>query len=109
MIPKHTRTSLVWGISGLVLQTICYGLGKWLQTHDHTPWPAPQDWVPWILIGGVAVGTVLFILGLCDYAKAKGYSGFVGLLGFCSWPGLVIVAILPDRTKKPDSEPNSGG
>jgi hypothetical protein len=100
MIPKYTRTSLVWGISGLVLQTICYGLLKSLEVEHDTRLAAPHDWVAWALLGGLVVGTVLFILGLCDYAKAKGYSGFLGLLGFCSWPGLVIVAILPDRTKK---------
>jgi hypothetical protein len=99
MIAKYTRASLIWGISGLVLQTLCYGLLKSLEAKHHAQ-AMPRDWVAWALLSGMVLGTILFILGLCDYAKAKGYSGFLGLLGFCSWPGLVIVAILPDRTKK---------
>jgi hypothetical protein len=100
MIAKYTRTGLIWGISGLILQTVCYALLKSIQPQHHAHQAVPPEWVAYALLGGVVLGTVLFILGLCDYAKAKGYSGFWGLLGFCSWPGLVIVAILPDRTKK---------
>ena len=100
MIGKYIRTGLTWGITGVSLQTVCYILIKSLEARHETHLQAPPDWVAYLLLGGLVAGTVLYILGLCDYAKAKGYSGFLGLLGFCSWPGLVIVAILPDQTKK---------
>ena len=79
----------MFGISGLILQTVCYAVFKSIEPKLHTGQAVPRDWVGYALIGGLVLGTILFILGLCDYAKAKGYSGFWGLLGFCSWPGLV--------------------
>ena len=100
MIGKYLRTGLTWGITGVILQTVCYLLIKSVEAQHEAHNTAPHDWVAYLLLAGLVLGTVLYILGLCDYAKAKGHSGFLGLLGFCSWPGLVIVAILPDRTKK---------
>ena len=45
------------------------------------------------------IGFVLFIWGCASYAKGKGHSGFLGILGFLSLPGLIILALLPDRYK----------
>jgi hypothetical protein len=99
MNPKYTRTSLIAGISGLALQLGCYALVDFFATKAHAHRPVPPDWVAYTLIGGMLVGTVLFILAMCDFAKAKGYSGFLGLLGSFSCVGLLIIVILPDRTK----------
>jgi hypothetical protein len=61
----------------------------------------PPDWLAYALLGGFLAGSVLIILALCDFATAKGYSGFLGLLfGFCGCVGLIICACLPDRTKE---------
>ena len=49
---------------------------------------------------GITVSTILLILGLGYYAKSKGYAGALGLLGLLSCVGLIIVAVLPDKTKK---------
>lgn len=101
MNPKYTRTSLIVGISGIVLQTGCYALVKVLAARARDHLAAPPDWVAYTLRVGFLAGSVLIILALCDFAKAKGYSGFVDvLLGFCSCLGLVILALLPDRTKE---------
>jgi hypothetical protein len=82
------------------LQTGCYALVDYFDTKAHAHLPLPPDWVAYALMGGMLVGTVLFMLALCDFAKAKGYSGFLGLLGSFSCVGLLIIAFLPDRTKK---------
>jgi len=100
MNPKYTRTSLIAGISGLILQIACYALISSFDAKAHAHLPVPPDWVAYALMGGMLVGTVLFMLALCDFAKAKGYSGFLGLLGSFSCVGLLIIAFLPDRTKK---------
>jgi hypothetical protein len=42
-------------------------------------------------------GTVLLIIGLGYYARAKGHSGWWGMLGLLSCLGLIILAFLPDR------------
>jgi hypothetical protein len=101
MNPKYTRTSLIVGISGFTLQTGCYVLVKTFASQARAHQPVPPEWVAFALAGGVLVGSVMIILAMCDYAKAKGYSGFVGvLLGFCSCLGLLVLALLPDRTKE---------
>ena len=41
----------------------------------------------------------LFIWGCMQYAKAKGQSGWFGLLGFLSIIGLLVLFFLPDRHK----------
>ena len=89
------------GISGLILQVGCYVLVKVFAGRARAHLAVPPDWVGYVLMGGVVQGSVLLILALCDFAKAKGYSGFVGLLlGFCSCVGLLVLALLPDRTKE---------
>ncbi len=100
MNPKYTRTSLIVGISGLILQTVCYALAKTFAARARAHLPVPPEWVAYALMAGVLVGGILLILALCDFAKAKGYSGFVGiLLGLCSCLGLLVLVLLPDRTK----------
>jgi len=49
------------------------------------------------------LGTVLFIIGLCYYAKAKGRSGWWGLMGFLSLIGLIVLACLKDYNKQSKS------
>jgi hypothetical protein len=100
MNPKYTQTSLIAGISGLTLQLGCYALVDFFAVKSHAHKPVPAEWVAYALMGGMLMGTVLFMLALCDFAKAKGYSGFLGLLGSFSCLGLLIIAFLPDRTKK---------
>lgn len=53
------------------------------------------------------VGTILFFWGLASYAKGKGYSGAFGLLGLFSLLGLIILVIMPDKNKTPQSQEQS--
>lgn len=49
------------------------------------------------LVGYASLGC--FIYGLYNYAKAKGYSGWLALLGFLNILGLIILVVLPDKRK----------
>lgn len=53
-------------------------------------------WLAAIVIYG---GSLLFIWGLWNYAKGKGYKGVWGLLGLLSIFGFVVLALFPDRKK----------
>ncbi len=39
----------------------------------------------------------MLIIGLGYYAKAKGYSRWLGLLGLFSWVGIIVLAVLKDK------------
>lgn len=69
------KRSLWYGIPGLLFQTVGY-LG-----HP---------------IMGL-FGSVLLILGLAHYARAKGHSGWYGLLGLFSWLGILVLIALKDQ------------
>jgi hypothetical protein len=49
----------------------------------------------------ILAGFIMFIWGCSSYAVGKGYSQFLGILGFLSCLGLVILAVLPDKHKSP--------
>jgi len=46
------------------------------------------------------VGAGIFIWGCVNYALGKGYSPWVGALGLLSCIGLLVLVILPDKTKE---------
>lgn len=76
---RYTRLSLVIGIPGLVIQIAgAFGNMNFL----------------------TIVGGLMFIIGLAFYAKAKGQSGWWGLMGFLWLIGLLILAKLPDKSEK---------
>ena len=45
------------------------------------------------------IGSILFIIGCCFYAKGKGYNGAWGLLGLLSLIGLLILVCMKDKHK----------
>lgn len=45
--------------------------------------------------------SIVYFSGLYYYAKAKGYSGWLLLLGFLHLLGLIILVVLPDKMKQP--------
>jgi len=101
MIAAYSRKSLALGIPGLVLQIGCYYLLSNLVIFPKNPNTVPHATTGVLLELGMFAGNILFIIGLCFYAKSKGYSGLWGLLGVFSCIGLLILAILPDTTKSP--------
>jgi hypothetical protein len=44
-------------------------------------------------------GAITFIWGCGQYAKAKGYSPWFGLLGLLSIVGLIVLVLFPDKHK----------
>ncbi len=101
MIAEYNRKSLSIGIPGLALQIICL-LGSnlnvaYAKAHN----AAPSTVLGMVMMLGILVGDILLIIGLCYYAKGKGYTPVLGLLGLLSCIGLLILAVLPDKTKAP--------
>ena len=83
------RTSLLWGVPGLIVQTIAYMVA----TNTRSPILA----LFFLLL--TLVGTGLLLVGLAYYARAKGHSPWWCLAGLLSCIGIVVLAILPDRRK----------
>ena len=101
MIVKYSRISLFLCVPGLLIQTICIVVlnRMALNAMGQNSFPSPLLAVG--LEGGILAGNILLMIGLSYYARAKGYTAFLGLLGFLSCFGLVILALLPDKTKNP--------
>src|SRR5262245_3100716 len=97
MIPEYNRKSFLFALPGLGIQIICAVLRNDFSSERHAT-SLPQ-WAGWATSLGIVVGGVLFIIGLGYYARGKGYSMALGLLGFLSCLGLLILLVLPDRTK----------
>ena len=53
------------------------------------------------------VAAVLWFWGLSVYAKGRGYSPWLGALGLLSLIGLIILAVLPDRTLVAPNQPEN--
>jgi len=98
MIAKYNRKSLALGIPGLLLQLGCIFALNLIAAKVNSG-AAPPDSLALLFAAGFLVGALLLFIGLEFYAKAKGYSAVLGLLGLLSCIGLIILAVLPDKTK----------
>ena len=88
MLAEYKSKTWTFAIAGIVLQIAGSIISK-----------IPLiGWLVGIPVG--ALGTLLFIMGCCFYAKAKGYSWLFGLLGLLSFVGLIILYFLPDLHDK---------
>jgi hypothetical protein len=96
MIAKYNRKSLAFGIPGILLQT------GWLALIVVVGKPFPE-WVAPLFGFSLILGAMLWLVGTCYYAMAKGYQAAVGILGIFSWMGLLILFILPDKAKGQES------
>jgi hypothetical protein len=76
-------------IPGIILQIIGYAM------NDNAPELNPMA----VML--LLVGTVLAIIGFGYYARAKGRSMAWGLAGFLGLIGLVVLALLKDRSGDP--------
>jgi hypothetical protein len=95
MIQKYNRISLALGIPGLLLQIASQFI---VNLYKNPAAQMQSEILPIIATAGLMVGTVLLIIGLCYYAKAKGYSAVYGFLGLLSCIGLIILALMKDKT-----------
>lgn len=96
MIAEYNRKSLYWGIPGAFIQL--GGISVQASQASGNPGimmtPAELAGARFVLL----VGTVLLMIGLYYYAKAKGRNGFWGLFGFLGIIGVVVLACLKDIT-----------
>jgi hypothetical protein len=83
------RTSLRWGVPGLILQT----LGPVVALN------ADEPIVDLLALLSAVAGTVMWLVGLGYYAQAKGQSQWWGLVGFVSILGIAVLVFLPDKLK----------
>ena len=89
----------MFGVPGLALQIVCIIAINVIAGKAAGNGAMPPVGTIALFELGAGVGDILLIVGLCFYAKAKGYSPFLGLLGLLSCIGLLVLAILPDKTK----------
>ena len=86
------------GLPGLVLQLGGYASLPSLASNDPGLSLEAHKWMPVASEAGLLTGTILFVAGVYYYAKAKGYHGALGFIGLFSWVGLLIIALLPDKS-----------
>ncbi len=91
MIQEFNNKSNIYIGIGLLLQIFYRLIFPQLQFHDSLILNLLISWT----------GVIVFTLGCRYYAKSKGYSGWLGLLGFATLFGLIILFLLPDKTKVP--------
>jgi hypothetical protein len=80
MIKELNKKSIAYGVPGLLIQSA----GLFIH--------------PLISL----TGTVLLIIGLAYYSKAKGRSGYFGFFGLLSWIGIIVLLCLKDRNLTPE-------
>jgi len=91
MIARFNRLSLLWGVPGILIQIGGYIAGNVAGASSASQSP------PAITRLVVLLGTVLLIIGLAYYAKAKGRHPAWCLMGFLSIIGLIVLACLKDK------------
>lgn len=82
MIKGFNDISLAYGVPGILIQTIGLFINPIV----------------------VLVGTVLLVIGLGYYSKAKGHSGYFGLFGLLGLIGAIVLIALKDRHITPEEE-----
>ena len=103
MIAEYQKKSNIGVGVGFVMELA----GRVLMAVSGSSGSAPPS-VPLVALGAVIaiVGVVLFIWGCVQYSLGKGQSGWLGALGLLSCLGLIVLILLPDKTK---GGPPAGG
>lgn len=93
MDKKLNKVSLLWGVPGIVLQHLGFFMSGMFA----------EPLIALFFLFLSLVGTVLLLIGLGYYAKAKGHTPVWGLMGLLSCLGILVLALLPDRNiEQPD-------
>jgi uncharacterized membrane protein YjjP (DUF1212 family) len=82
MIARYNRWSFVFGAPGIILQIAGTFIGPWGPAYS-----------------SILLGTVLLMIGLGYYAKAKGQSFAWCAAGFLSVLGLLLLLLLEDKSE----------
>jgi hypothetical protein len=89
MIKRYNNLSFLYFIPGMILQLVGYVMTENSAEPNH------------LAVALLLIGTVLAFIGFGYYARAKGRSMLWGLFGFLSLVGLLILALLKDRSGDP--------
>lgn len=92
MIKRYNNLSFLFFIPGMIAQ-----VAGMIMSEEHAA-PDPIGILGVVLLLG---GTALVITGFGFYAKAKGRSPLWGLAGCIGLPGLLMLAVLKDRSGDP--------
>ena len=92
MIKRYNNLSFLFFVPGMVAQIAGLVMGP--KDVDH------ESFTPLVLALLIG-GTLLCFIGFGYYAKAKGRSMAWGALGFFSFPGLIALSLLKDRSGDP--------
>jgi hypothetical protein len=98
MNARYAIAALAVGLPAIGLQAVAYRAASSLATGKPF-FVASLDPLIVVLIGS-AVSTLMLAVALGLYARAKGQSVFLGLLAVFSCVGLLVVALLPDKTAR---------
>jgi len=96
MNARYAVAALAVGLPALGLQAVAYRAASSLAANQ--PFFLTAADPLWVALIGSAVSTLLLMVALGFYARAKGQSVFLGLLAVFSCVGLLVVALLPDKT-----------
>jgi hypothetical protein len=98
MNARYSVAALAVGLPALALQALAYRAASSLASNR--PFFLTAVDPLWVTLIGSALSTLLLMLALGLYARAKGHSVFLGLLAVLSCVGLLVVALLPDKTAR---------
>jgi hypothetical protein len=89
VIKRYNNLSFLYFIPGMIIQ----GTGYVMMQNSGEPNPR--------VVFSMLLGTVLAFIGFGYYAQAKGRSMVWGAFGFISLIGLVVLALLKDKSGDP--------
>jgi hypothetical protein len=96
MIPEYKKKANIGVGVGLLLIVLAIVIG--VSSLNSSGGMSPTALM--LMLGARIAGAVIFIWGCCMYAKGKGYSAALGLLGLLFLVGLIVLAVLPDKCKE---------
>lgn len=102
MLAEDRKKSLWLAIPALFLQVGCMIVSRMVVMGDSLP--------QWLLTVSSIVSTpsaIVVVVGLCYFARGKGYHPAWGLLGIASFLGMGILCLFPDKTKNHKALPSA--
>jgi hypothetical protein len=98
MITRYAVAALIVGLPGIGLQAVAYQAASAVTAGRPLPYSTMDPLMAALM--GSAVSTLLLVIALTLYAKAKGQPMLLGFLAVFSCLGILVVALLPDKTER---------
>lgn len=98
MIKEYNRRSFYFGVPGVLIQGFGY-FAEFLNNNRAAGAGQPMIRSSVFFL----IGSIFLLIGLMYYAKAKGRNPAWSLLGFLSIIGIIILALLPDKSEQVNS------